>query len=339
MSVLSTQLHRTGPASRATAPMMAIDISIIIVSWNVRDCLRACLDSIERHRDDLSLEVIVVDNASTDGTPAMIRDEFPAVTLTGNDMNAGFARANNQGLAIGRGQYFLLLNPDTELHAGALATALEHAESHPGVGVVGCRAIRPDGSVQSTAFRCLRLRDIALNILVPNAVRRRVPLLGGLRYADRDLDRVQDVETVAGCFMLVRRTAWEWVGGLDESFFMYGEEAEWCHRLRRAGWTVCRHPGATILHHGGVSAEQCRDAMTLAMARSQVLLMQRTQGRLAAWMANALMMLRDLPRASVWLIVRLFAMHWGATRWAAWKRSAARFRLHAAGLLRTDFEP
>jgi len=339
MSTLATHAMSSGAAPRNAGPAMTIDLSIVIVSWNVRDCLRACLESIERHRDGLSLEVIVVDNASTDGTPALVRKKFPQVTLICNQANAGFARASNQGLRIGRGRFFLLLNPDTELHEETLAAALSHAEANPGVGVIGCRAFRPDGSVQSTAFRCLRLRDVALNVLVPNGMRRRRRLLSGFRYADLDLDRAQDVETVAGCFMLVRRAAWEWVGGLDESFFMYGEEAEWCHRLRRAGWKVRHLPQATILHHGGVSAEQCRDATTLAMARSQVLLLQRTRGRAVAWIANALMMLRDLPRASVWLVVRHFAMHWGSTRWMAWKRSAARFRFHAAGLFRTDFNP
>lgn len=314
-----------------------IDCSIVIVNWNVRDHLRACLRSIERVRDGLEIEIIVVDNDSRDGSAAMLADDFPGVRVIANNENRGFAAANNQGLAIAGGRYVLLLNPDTELHDGCLRSVLEHAETHPRLGAVGCRAFRPDGGQQSTIFRGLGLCDVLANVFVPAGAMRRSTWLGGFRYAGIDLDRPHEVDTIAGCFMLVRRTALEDVGGLDERFFMYGEEAEWCHRLRRHGWRVGYFPGASIQHHGGVSTALCRDEMTLAMARSQILLLQCTRGPVVAWVANLLMLLRDLPRAVCWCIVRPFVMHWGATRWTALRRSAARFRLHAAGLFRTDW--
>ncbi|MCZ6835875.1 MAG: glycosyltransferase family 2 protein [Planctomycetota bacterium] len=314
-----------------------IDLSIVIVSWNVESHLRACLESIKRQHVGFNLEVIVVDNDSQDGSATMVEDTFPQVSLVRNCDNVGFAGANNQGLALSKGRYVLLLNPDTELHEGCLARTIEYADEHPALGAIGCRAIKPDGSQQSTLYRSLRLRDVLVNVLVPTGLRRRSHRLGGFRYAGIDLDMAHEVETIAGCFMLVRREAYEQAGGMDETFFMYGEEAEWCWRLRQEGWSIGYCPDTSILHHGGVSAAQCLDEMNLAMARSQLLLLQRTRGIMVAWIANALMLLRDAPRAATWCLVRPFVMHRGATKWSLLMRSAVRFRLHCGGLFRLDW--
>ena len=137
--------------------------------------------------------------------------------------------------------------------------------------------------------------------------------------------------------MLVRHKAYRDAGGMDETFFMYGEEAEWCWRLRQQGWAIGYCPESSFLHHGGVSAEQCQDEMNLAMARSQLLLLQRTRGRGVAWIANVLMLMRDTPRAALWCITKPFVMHWGSSQWSILKRNTARFRFHCAGLFRLDW--
>lgn len=314
------------PASAAAASSVdaAPDVSIIIVNWNAGEHLQACLESIDANLGSVRAEVMVVDNDSSDGMADHIEANRPGTRLLRLGENLGFAAANNRALHLARGRFLLLLNPDTEINSRTLPVALAFAEANPDVGVVGVRSIRPDGSQQSTMFRLPRLRDLAINVFVPNRLMRRSRRFGGARYADLDLEESHDVEAVAGCFMLVRREVYRRVGGLDETFFMYGEEAEWCHRIARSGWRISYLPDASILHHGGVCAEQCPDEMNLAMARSQLLLFRRTRGRAAAIVAGALMIMRDLPRAVAWRLVSI--RHRSATgdRVEALRRSADR---------------
>lgn len=328
---------RTSKGAGSRPETKVIDLSIIIVSWNVREHLRACLDSIRRQRGDLETQVLIVDNASKDGTTVMIEAEYPWVELIANVENNGFAAANNQGLARAQGRFLLLLNPDTELNAACLRNTLDYAETHPELGVVGCRAYRQDGSQQSTMFRCLGLRDLLINMIVPNRIMRRFAWLGGARYLGADFDQPHEVEAVSGCFMLLPREVFEQAGGMDEGFFMYGEEAEWCHRIRRGGWKIGYFPGASILHHGGVSTEQCLDEMSRAMARSQLLLIQRTRGRPVASAANALMFLRDGSRALLWKLLSLVSRQRHHLNWNPLRNSVERFGIHARGLFRQDW--
>lgn len=314
------------------------DLSVIIVSWNTRELLRACLTSIAPERETIDLEVIVVDNASADGSAAMVAESFPWVRLIASNENLGFAAGNNRGLDVARGRQLLLLNPDTEVRAGALASAAAFLDRRPDAGVVGCRVWLPNGDQQNTMFRTLRLRHVFLNVVVPQQIKWRLRWMERARfYRHLDVDAVQEVDSVSGCFMLARREAWEQAGGLDESFFMYGEELEWCHRIRRAGWRVLYFPDAEILHHSGASAARCSEAMCLELARSQLLLLQVTRGRAVAMIANTLMLLRDLPRAMAWSALR--RLHAPLPeRWsAAFRRSTLRFRLHLRGLLVTDW--
>lgn len=314
-------------------------ISIIVVSYNARDVLTSCLASIERGGDGLDIQTIVIDNASTDGSVEMIRREAPWATVVENAGNVGFAAANNQGIREATGRWLLLLNPDTELAASTLSETLRFAESRPEAGVIGCRCLNPDGSQQSTLFRATTLLDLVVNTVVPNRLMRRSRILGRSRYAGMDLDEVQEVDIVAGCFMFIRREALEQVGGMDDGFFMYGEEAEWCHRFRKAGWKVVYYPGASILHYGGISAAQHPVRMGIEMARSHLLLMQRTRGRAAAYLANLLMLLRDTPRAMLWLLLRSLPVRRLAGASAVLKPSADRWPLHARGLFRVDWAP
>lgn len=313
------------------------DVSVIIVSYNTRDVTAACVRSIYERTSDCTFEVIVVDNASKDGSAELISRDFPSAIVIANSENKGFAAANNQGLRVAHGRFLLVLNPDTEVNEGTIARSLAFAEQNAGVGVIGCRVLGPDGEQESTLFRYLRLRDVLINVLVPNRMMLKTKLLGRARYPGIDLDREQDVEVVAGCFMFIPREAFEQVGEMDEGFFMYGEEAEWCYRFASAGWSVRYFPGASILHYGGVSTAQCPTEMTLAMARSQLLLLQRTRGRLVAFVANLLMLLRDLPRATAWQIVSRVSVPKNRTLRLVLKRSAKRCALHARGLVKLDW--
>jgi GT2 family glycosyltransferase len=278
------------------------DVSVIVVSYNTRDLTAACLHSVLSESADIACELIVVDNASSDGSAEMVAAEFPDVHLIANTENVGFAKANNQAFQLARGRYLLLLNPDTLVVNDAIARTVEFADSMTGAGVIGCRVLWPDGEQSRSLYRFRRLRDVALNLFVPNRLTKGSSLLGGARYAGIDLDRVQDVEVVAGCFMLVRSEILDQVGGMDEDFFMYGEESEWCFRIRKAGWSVLYFPGARIVHLGGQSTKQKKSEMNLAMARGQLLFLEKTWGWHASYLANLMMLLRDSPRVCLWLL-------------------------------------
>lgn len=296
---------RTVPRPMDPSPCAAdpVDVSVVVVSFNTRELTCACIETVLRETRRHTFEIIVVDNDSRDGSVEAVRERFPEVTVIANRDNTGFARANNQGFEVARGRFVLLLNSDTEVWDDAIGRSIDYAQAHADAGVVGCRAIQPDGRQQSTMFRYLRLWEVALNCLVPHRLMRRSRLLGHSRYVGADLDEVQDVEVAAGCFMLVRREVIERVGGMDGAFFMYGEEAEWCHRIRRGGWRVRYFPGARILHYGGASASQDPATMKVAMARSQILFLRKTRGRVVAYLANLLMLARDLPRVALWALL------------------------------------
>jgi GT2 family glycosyltransferase len=282
---------------------------------------------------------MLIDNASTDGSADAVRGTFPGVTVIANADNKGFAAANNQGVKLARGRYLLLLNPDTEVYAETLSQTLVFAEANPSVGVIGCRVFGDDGKQQSTLFRTKRVRDVAINTFVPNRLMRRSRWLGRCRYSGIDLDVTHSVEIVAGCFMFVRREAYEQVGGMDEAFFMYGEEAEWCHRFRKHGWEVQYCPGASILHYGGVSTDRHPTEMNLAMARSNLLLVQKTRGKAAAYLANFFMLIRDVPRAIAWMLLSPLPREATSATMRSVKRAADRSGLHLRGLFRLDWNP
>jgi N-acetylglucosaminyl-diphospho-decaprenol L-rhamnosyltransferase len=257
------------------------DLSVIIVNWNVRDLLRRCLHSILANLPACQLEIIVVDNGSTDGSPEMVRTEFPQVHLLANPDNRGFTGANNQGLAVARGRYVLLLNPDTEVVGDALETLVAFADVHPDVGVVGPQLLNPDGTVQSSRRRFPTLATALLEStwLQPYAPRR---LLARYYVLDRPDDEVQDVDWVTGAALMARREAVEQVGPLDEGFFMYSEELDWCRRFRAAGWRVVYLPTARVIHHEGKSSEQVLPARHIHFQTSKIRYFRKYHGPAAA---------------------------------------------------------
>jgi N-acetylglucosaminyl-diphospho-decaprenol L-rhamnosyltransferase len=261
-------------------PAAMVDVSIVIVNWNVRDLLRRCLYSITQYPVS-SIEVIVVDNASTDGSVDMVRAEFPAVRLVVNSENRGFPGAINQGISLARGRYVLLLNPDTELVGNALGTMVAFADEHLDVGVVGPQLLNSDGSVQSSRrrFPILVTAFFESTWLQPYAPRR---LLERYYVGDQLDDRVQDVDWLMGAALMARREAIEQVGPMDERFFMYSEELDWCRRFREAGWRVVYVPTAQILHHEGKSSEQVLPARHIHFQTSKVRYFRKYHGHVAA---------------------------------------------------------
>jgi hypothetical protein len=235
-------------------PQAAPDLSVIIVSWNTCGLLRDCLASVERHLADVANDVIVVDNSSPDGSAEMVTAEFPDVHLIRNAENLGFGVANNQAMGVARGRWFLLLNSDTLLVDDSVSRLFKKVKDSRDIGVAQCRLFFPDGRLQYTAQRFPTLglalfEDLGLYKLAP----RRAPgiLLRG--YWKHDAER--DVDWVIGAFMLVPRGVFEQTGGFDERLFMYGEDREWCYRIRTMGWRVRFYPDASIVHLGHASSD------------------------------------------------------------------------------------
>jgi GT2 family glycosyltransferase len=235
-------------------------LSIVIVSWNVREDLRECLQSLLRDEgsrlESGEIEIIVVDNASTDGTAGMVNLEFPRVKLLVNSQNLGYTKANNIGINHSRGKYILLLNPDTIVHQGALQALIDCAESHPEAGIIGAKLLNPDGSVQRSArsfpdIGAGLFRNTFLGRLFPNN-----PFVRRYLLADFGYDEVREVDWVSGAAMLVRRDLIERIGGLDERFWAYCEDVDLCWRTWQAGYKVLFCPNAVITHKVGRSSDQ-----------------------------------------------------------------------------------
>lgn len=250
-------------------------VAVVIVSYNTAALLRDCLASLGGCA--LPLRVVVVDNGSRDGSPDMVRAEFPHVTLVEAGRNAGFAGGTRIGLdalAAEGGtpfEYLLVLNPDTVVHPGAIEAMVAFLEAHPRVGLVGPRLLNPDGSPQPAAFRFPTLTMTALDLFPPGEV-----LPGRLygswwhgRYPQDGGDEPFPIDHPLGACMLVRREVLATVGPMDDRYFMYSEEVAWCWRIRRAGWAIWQVPAARVTHVGGASTRQFRHAMLVALWRSR----------------------------------------------------------------------
>lgn len=235
-----------------------MDISFIIVSWNVRALLQRAILAICADAGEFQTEIIVVDNASSDGTVEMLRAEFPEVRVLANTENAGFTRGNNQGLAMAQGRYFFLLNPDTELERGALRALVGYmdAPENARVGIVGPQLVYGDGSLQSSRRRFPNFSTALFESTRLEQWFPRNRFLTEYRLLNTGDDVVQDVDWVVGAAMFVRRAVHEEIGGLDERFFMYSEELDWCKRAKQKGWRVVYFPPARVLHYEGKSSEQ-----------------------------------------------------------------------------------
>jgi N-acetylglucosaminyl-diphospho-decaprenol L-rhamnosyltransferase len=252
-------------------------LSIIIVSWNVRELLRACLASLP-----CEAEIIVVDNASADGSVEMVEREFPAVVLQANAANRGFTGGNNDGLKLATRQFVLFLNPDTVVREDALSQMVAYLAAHLEAGVVGPQLRYGDGTLQSSRRRFPTLgtalfESTPLAWHLPEA---RNPWARRYHMADVPADRVQAVDWLVGAALLTRREVLDQAGGFDEGYFMYSEELDWQRRVKQSGWKVVYLPTAVITHYEGKSSEQVTAARHIRFNRSKVRYFRKHYGRL-----------------------------------------------------------
>lgn len=244
--------------------MPAPTTTVLIVNWNTRELLLACLASLAAHAPEAA--VVVIDNASTDGSVEAVKAAHPHVKLIANATNRGFAAANNQGLAVAETPFVWLLNSDTEIRRGALEALEARLEAHPEVAVVGSGLVNPDESPQACSFAYpTPLATWAQWLYLPRPVahaRDRLFDLAPRREAG-------STDWVLGASMLVRAAAVAEVGPLDEGYFMYSEELDWCRRFHAAGWGVHLEPASVVMHHGGGSTRQMPERMLLELFRSR----------------------------------------------------------------------
>jgi GT2 family glycosyltransferase len=231
------------------------DVSVIIVSWNVANLLRDCLNSIYENSPDVSLEVIVVDSASGDDTVQMVKTHFPQVILSAQSENVGFTRGNNIGLEMARGRYVFLLNPDTVILGDAIGQMLAYLDAHPQVGIIGPHTLNTDMTHQSTRRR---FPTIGTAFFESTWLQQYAPrtLLDHYYVCDIPDDATADVDWVQGSALMARREVYEEIGGLDTRYIMFWEELDWCKRAKLAGWGVIYLGTSKIIHHGGKSTEQ-----------------------------------------------------------------------------------
>lgn len=237
------------------------DLSVCIVNWNTRQHLKACLESLYTHAEGLELEVIVVDNASSDGSAAMVGECFPQVHLVANEKNEGYARGNNQALLQASAEYALLLNPDTRVQEGTLRGLLACAERHPRAGAIAPKLVYPDGRLQQSC-RTFPTPDVVLyEVTGLSRLAPRSRVFGKYRMTWWDYDEERPVDQPMASALLLRKTAIEDVGYFDEAFPIFFNDVDLCKRLWDAGWEVWFTPSAVVTHFHGASTRQVRRAM------------------------------------------------------------------------------
>jgi len=237
------------------------DLSIAIVTWNARELLQTCLRSVYDNASGIEFEVIVVDNASTNGTAVMVERCFPNVRLIVNSANRFFGRASNQAIQVSHGRHVLLLNADTLVLPRALPLLVAFLDAHPEVGMVGPRLLNSDGTLQVS---CNRFPSVAFGLLEVLAINQhwpQNPILRWHTYGNWDRGTTQPVDAVSGACMMARGSAIKEVGLLDERFKMYFEEDDWCFRFREAGWMIYYYPDAQVVHHGGRNQESWKPGL------------------------------------------------------------------------------
>jgi N-acetylglucosaminyl-diphospho-decaprenol L-rhamnosyltransferase len=287
---------------------MLPDLTIVIVSWNVapllRNCLQSILDSPHAHVDqegllsiaDYSLQVCVVDNASCDGSVEMVQREFPWVQLIASAQNLGFTAGNNLALGRYRGRHVLLLNPDTRVVDDALVQLLGALEARPAVGVVGPQLRYPDGSLQPSRRRFPTLMTALMESTLLEQWFPHNRWAQSYRMADTPDDLFQQVDWVTGACMLVRGEVLERVGLLDERFFMYSEELDWCRRIVDDDWQVLYWPQAVVVHYEGQSSDQVIAARHIRFETSKILYFRKHHGPWQAMLLRAFLLATYLFR-------------------------------------------
>jgi len=259
-----------------------IIISIIIVSWNARDYLKQCLESLTPAACRYPMEIIVVDNASTDGSAEIVVQDFPHVHLVRNNSNLGFAKANNIGISASTGQYVCLVNSDVKVLSDCLNRLIDYCEQHPEVGMAGPRIIGRDGRLQRSCRGFPSLWNMLCRALALDSIFPHCKWFTGYSLSYWAQDETRPVDILTGCFWLIRRETLARVGLLDESFFMYGEDMDWCKRFWLGGSQLVFVPLAEAIHYGGASSSNSPVRFYIEKQRADLQYWKKHHSRAAA---------------------------------------------------------
>lgn len=271
-------------------------ISAVIVNWNTRDMLLECLASLDRQEGVFDKEVIVVDNGSTDGSSKAVRSAFPDTILIENSVNTGFACANNLGINKSTGDYVCLINSDVELLDGCLFKMMVYMESDLRIGVAGPKILNPDRTLQNSCRKFPSLWNNLCLALGLDKVFKHIPVFSGehMRYFPHDIQ--MNVDYLAGCFLMVRRGALTEVGLLDERYFIYQEEVDWCKQFHKMGWKVSFYPGAAVVHHHAASSSKDPVRFTVARQKALVQYWQKHHSAMSGWALRSILITNRVLR-------------------------------------------
>lgn len=281
-------------------------LSIIIINWKTKALLKDCLNSVYTNAPTKSFEVIVVDNASNDGSPQMVANNFPAVHLIENAENLGFAKANNIGIEASAEDTILLLNSDTLVHSDVLDRCVDYLAQNSHVGAVGCRVLNADSSLQHSTSQFPSLLNLFLQTTALDRIQA-VPMLQRYRMQYWKRNEVKAVDTVSGCFIMTTKAALEKVGLLDDAFFFFGEETDWCKRLRDSGLEVHFAPVGTITHFGGGSSGSLNHKRDLMLTQATVRLHLKHHGLFSALAVFLVLLMFNSSRAVFWAFKAIFS--------------------------------
>jgi GT2 family glycosyltransferase len=315
---------------------MATDLSIVIVTWNSRRDIERCLHTLARYSSGVAVEIIVFDNASTDGTAAWVTTHFPEARLISSEVNLGFARANNRAAREAEGRHLLFLNPDTWVDSDLATELVRFLDSHPQAGACAPRVLNPDGSLQRGTMRTLPTLETlfydqtGLSRLFPGSRR-----FGRYWMTWWDHNDMREVEQAAGACFAIRRGLFEQIGGFDEGYFMYYEDVELCRAVMAAGWKTFFLPQARVYHVGGQSTIQAVSRNFPELHRSMYRYFRRHHGRGAAWLAKLIVGVGELGKIIV--IMSLMLIERFQRRPKYWRTRREQFRGHGRLLLQHWF--
>lgn len=271
------------------------------MNYNTRDVTAACVESILRDSSGLKIEIIIVDNQSSDNSVSYLRDKYPMITVIQSPVNGGFGYGNNIGFRHCQGEYILVLNSDTEVNGKQLKQAIDYMRNNPEVGILGPKMVYDDGRWQNSTLRHINLVTLFWLIFLPGPLVVYNRFMGDHRYGRLQHDKVQNVEAVMGSFMLMPHIIFEQTGGFDMRFFMYSEEAELAYRVSKLGKKIIYYPLITIMHHSGYSTQGMSEWQAVEMAKSIIIFLRLTRSPFIAWVGTAFMLLKDILRSPYYL--------------------------------------
>ncbi|GAB3816803.1 glycosyltransferase family 2 protein [Tessaracoccus terricola] len=278
-----------------------VDVSVVIVNWNTRQLLLDVIESLQATTHRASTEIIVVDNDSHDGSQAALTERFPEVRLVQNEDNLGFAKANNRGFAVARGKALCLVNTDVVAHDGVIDTLWEYLQSNPSVAMVGPRTFNEEGAIRQNVRRFPTLR----NALGDHLWLKRTGLLPGRSLPPASYHHTHSAEVLSGCFLMVRKEAFDQVGPLDEDFFFYGEDTDWGKRYNDAGWDCVYLPEAEAVHFGGGSTKAYPVKYYLIMEKADLLYWRKHHPRWKVLAYTGIRLLHNVISVLGWSAVWL----------------------------------